>query len=74
MNLKKIILLFALTKGSNALSFITVVYPFDGNKAPQISFTEGVKLNLAKGIVDLNFTIDGKKRTHCCAIKPLTNV
>ena len=37
----------------NTVSFTTVLYPFEGIKAPVINVKEGSKHNLAKGIVDL---------------------
>ncbi|SMD03267.1 heparin-sulfate lyase HepC [Pedobacter nyackensis] len=46
----------------NTVSFTTVLYPYEGAKAPVINVKEGSKHNLAKGIVDLTLTIDGKKR------------
>jgi heparan-sulfate lyase len=46
---------------NNTVSFTTVLYPFEGSKAPEISLKEGSKHNLAKGIVDLTLTINGKK-------------
>ncbi|TCC99399.1 heparin-sulfate lyase HepC [Pedobacter hiemivivus] len=55
---------FAFEKAKNdnkTVSFTTVLYPFEGSKAPEISVKEGSKHNLAKGIVDLTLTINGKK-------------
>nr|WP_121271829.1 heparin-sulfate lyase HepC [Pedobacter schmidteae] len=54
---------FEKAKGDeNTSSFITVLYPFEGAKAPEITVKEGAKHNLAKGTLDLTLNIDGKKR------------
>jgi len=56
---------FAFEKAKNndnTVSFATVLYPYEGTKAPVINVKEGSKHNLGKGIVDLTLTIDGKKR------------
>jgi heparan-sulfate lyase len=55
---------FAFEKAKNndnTVSFTTVLYPFEGAKAPIINVKEGSKHNLEKGTVDLTLTIDGKK-------------
>lgn len=48
-------------KDGTSLNFTTVLYPFDGNKAPEITVATGSKHNLEKGIIDLTITVDGKK-------------
>lgn len=42
-------------------SFITVVYPYDGNKAPEISIKENKDNDFEKGDIDLSVNINGKK-------------
>ncbi|WP_264530912.1 heparin-sulfate lyase HepC [Flavobacterium sp. N502540] len=42
-------------------SFITVVYPYDGTKAPEISIKMNKVNNFEKGIIDMSLQIDGKK-------------
>ena len=44
-----------------AQSFITVVYPYDGTKAPEISIKMNKANDFEKGIIDLSLQIDGKK-------------
>jgi heparan-sulfate lyase len=41
--------------------FISVVYPYDGLKAPEIGLQENKGFNLEKGQLDLTITINGKK-------------
>ena len=41
--------------------FISVLYPYNGNKAPQISIKENTANNYEKGNINLTLTIDGKK-------------
>jgi heparan-sulfate lyase len=41
--------------------FINVVYPYDGNKAPEISIKENKGNDFEKGKITLTLTIDGKK-------------
>lgn len=41
--------------------FISVVYPFDGNKAPKISIKTNSDNDFEKGNISLTITIDGKK-------------
>ncbi|MGQ7947321.1 heparin-sulfate lyase HepC [Flavobacterium sp. WC2509] len=41
--------------------FISVVYPYDGDKAPEISINENKGNDFEKGIINLTLTIDGKK-------------
>ncbi|MCC9016504.1 heparin-sulfate lyase HepC [Flavobacterium lipolyticum] len=44
-----------------AQSFITVVYPYDGTKAPEISIKMNKANDFEKGIIDMSLQIDGKK-------------
>jgi heparan-sulfate lyase len=41
--------------------FINVVYPYDGNKAPEISIKENKGNDFEKGNINLSFNINGKK-------------
>ncbi|PIF70321.1 heparin-sulfate lyase HepC [Flavobacterium sp. 2] len=41
--------------------FISIVYPYNGSKAPEISIKPNADHNLEKGIVSLTISIDGKK-------------
>jgi heparan-sulfate lyase len=41
--------------------FISVIYPYDGDKAPEISIKTNAGNDFEKGIVDLSVVIDGKK-------------
>ena len=41
--------------------FITVLYPYDTAKAPEIKLIENKGNNYEKGIIDLTISIDGKK-------------
>jgi len=41
--------------------FISIVYPYDGNKAPEISIKPNPDNDFEKGILNLSITIDGKK-------------
>ena len=41
--------------------FISVVYPYDGDKAPEISIKANAGNDFEKGIVDLSVIIDGKQ-------------
>lgn len=41
--------------------FISVVYPYNGNKAPEISIKANVGNDYNQGKIDLNITVDGKK-------------
>ncbi|MFA4870010.1 MAG: heparin-sulfate lyase HepC [Pedobacter sp.] len=43
-------------------AFVTVVYPFDGQKAPKISIKENNGNDYIKGNLNISLTIDGKKR------------
>ncbi len=57
---------FAIEKTKNndkAVNFATILYPFTGDKAPEVTFTAGSKNNPQKGIIDFTLTIDGKKQT-----------
>lgn len=54
---------FAIEKNKNndkAVNFTTILYPFTGNKAPEVSLTPGSKNNPQKGIIDFTLNIDGK--------------
>ncbi|CAA9198975.1 heparin-sulfate lyase HepC [Flavobacterium collinsii] len=42
-------------------NFITVVYPYDGNKAPEISIKMNKANDFEKGILDVSLQINGKK-------------
>lgn len=42
-------------------NFITIIYPFDGIKAPQISIKENADNNYDKGNISLSITIEGTK-------------
>ncbi|MBN9297761.1 MAG: heparinase II/III family protein [Filimonas sp.] len=52
---------FAFEKKGNgsAQTFVTVLYPFEGGKAPQISMTENKGNNFDKGIIDITLTVNG---------------
>jgi heparan-sulfate lyase len=41
--------------------FISVVYPYDGTKAPEISLEENAGNNYENGTLNITITIDGKK-------------
>lgn len=43
-------------------TFISIVYPFDGHKAPSIAIKELPGNNYEQGKLELTLTIDGKKR------------
>ncbi len=49
--------------GSNAVTFATVLYPFSGNKAPQIDFKEEAGNDPQKGAIHFSIVIDGKTHT-----------
>ncbi|UWY26988.1 heparinase II/III family protein [Flavobacterium sp. TR2] len=42
--------------------FITLLLPFDGQKAPTVKITENPEHNISQGKIDLNITINGKER------------
>jgi hypothetical protein len=42
-------------------SFISILYPFDGNKAPKINIEENAGNDFEKGNINLTLIIDGKK-------------
>ncbi|PTT09402.1 heparinase, partial [Flavobacterium sp. HMWF030] len=48
-------------KDAKTQQFISIVYPFDGNKAPKISIKTNPDNDFEKGNISLNITIDGKK-------------
>ncbi|MFH6995061.1 heparin-sulfate lyase HepC [Flavobacterium sp. FlaQc-48] len=48
-------------KDTTAQQFISIVYPYDGNKAPEISIKPNAGNDFEKGILNLSITIDGKK-------------
>ncbi len=55
---------FAFEKTKNddkTQQFISVVYPYDGNKAPEISIKPNTANDFEKGNIDLSIIIDGKK-------------
>ncbi len=41
--------------------FISVIYPYDGDKAPEISIKENKSNDFEKGNINLSFNINGKK-------------
>ncbi|KQM77175.1 heparinase [Pedobacter sp. Leaf216] len=43
-------------------NFISIVYPFEGSKAPEVAITENTGNSLEKGEINLTLTIDGIKR------------
>ncbi|MFT4094608.1 MAG: heparinase II/III family protein [Niabella sp.] len=43
-------------------TFITILYPFKGEKAPQVILTENAGNDLGKGYLDLTITINGKDK------------
>ena len=54
--------IFEKTKNDAATQqFISVVYPFDGNKAPQITIQPNADNDFEKGNISLTLTIEGKK-------------
>lgn len=53
----------------NTQTFVSVVYPFQGQKAPAISVKENAGNDFAKGNINLTITIDGKAKN----IKSLSN-
>lgn len=48
-------------KDTATQQFISIVYPYDGNKAPEISIKPNPGNDFEKGILNLSITIDGKK-------------
>ncbi|WP_428233182.1 heparin-sulfate lyase HepC [Flavobacterium sp.] len=48
-------------KDTTTQQFISIVYPYDGNKAPEISIKPNAGNDFEKGILNLSITIDGKK-------------
>lgn len=52
---------FEKPKNDNASEqFISIVYPYDGNKAPQITIKPNLGNDFEKGNISLSITIDGK--------------
>ncbi|RBQ07948.1 heparin-sulfate lyase HepC [Pedobacter miscanthi] len=49
--------------------FVSVVYPFEGNKAPEISLKENPGNDFEKGLLNLSLNINGKKSDIKTAIK-----
>jgi len=49
--------------GSKDVTFSTVLYPFNGNKAPQITFKEESDNDPQKGSIHFSIIVDGKMRT-----------
>jgi heparan-sulfate lyase len=45
-----------------AQEFVSIVYPYDGNEAPEISIKENSGNDFKKGIINLTLTIDGKQQ------------
>lgn len=53
---------FEKSKNDNTTQqFITILYPFNGNKAPKINIKTNKDNDYEKGNISLNITIDGKK-------------
>lgn len=53
---------FEKSKSDNTTQqFITILYPFNGNKAPKISIKPNKDNDYEKGNISLNIVIDGKK-------------
>jgi heparan-sulfate lyase len=55
---------FAFEKPKNddkTQQFISIVYPYDGNKAPEISIKENKGNDFGKGNINLSLNINGKK-------------
>lgn len=48
---------------TQAEHFVTVLYPFDGAKAPEINIKENAGNDWAKGLLNLSITINGKAST-----------
>ena len=48
-------------KDATTQQFISIVYPYDGNKTPEISIKPNAGNDFEKGILNLSITIDGKK-------------
>lgn len=40
--------------------FISILYPYNGNKAPEVKITENLEHDIANGKIDITLTIDGK--------------
>ena len=56
---------FAFEKNKNSeqtQGFISLLLPFDGQKAPVVKIVENPKHNLSQGKIDLNVSINGKER------------
>jgi len=49
--------------GRDPLTFATVLYPFNGNKAPQITFEEEAGNAPQKGLIHFSIVVDGKRQT-----------
>lgn len=47
-------------RDDKAQQFVSVVYPYTGNKAPEIKIKENKGNNFEKGNIDLSISIDGK--------------
>jgi len=56
-------------KDANTQQFVSVLYPFDGDKAPEITLKENAGNNFEKGEINLTLTIDGKKTEIKTTIK-----
>lgn len=56
-------------KDANTQQFVSVLYPFDGDKAPEITLKENAGNNFEKGEINLALTIDGKKTEIKTTIK-----
>lgn len=49
--------------------FVSVIYPFEGDKAPEISLKENAGNDFEKGVLNLSLSINGKKSEIKTAIK-----
>ncbi|WP_316748767.1 heparin-sulfate lyase HepC [Pedobacter gandavensis] len=50
-------------KDGNTQQFISIVYPYEGNTAPEITIKENKGNDFEKGIINLSLTINGKQQT-----------
>jgi heparan-sulfate lyase len=47
-------------KDANTQQFLSIVYPYDGDKAPEITVKENAGNDFEKGMIDISVSIDGK--------------
>lgn len=50
-------------KDGNIQQFVSIVYPYEGNKAPEISLKENEGNDFEKGSINITLNIDGKQQT-----------